>query len=343
MSFNFINQRIIVTGTAGFIGSTLTRALLEQGHEIWGFDNINDYYAVSLKEDRLKTLSDHPHHHFRKGSLESAADVAALFNDAKPDIVIHLAAQAGVRYSLTNPKAYIDSNIQGFTNILEESRKAQVKHLVYASSSSVYGANTSMPFSETDSVNHPLSLYAATKKANEVMAHSYSNIYGLPTTGLRFFTVYGPWGRPDMAMFLFANAIMQGKPIDVFNHGNMRRDFTYVDDIVAGVIGAARTIPTARSDWDSNLADPSFSHVPWTVYNLGNNKPSDLMYVISLIEKELGREAIKNLLPLQPGDVPETYANIDRAQRDLGFVPQTGIEDGIRKFIAWFRDYYKVA
>ena len=334
-------KRIVVTGSAGFIGYTLTKALLERGHSVWGFDNINDYYAVSLKEDRLKLLAAHGNHVFRKGSLENAADVAALFSDAKPDIVINLAAQAGVRYSLTNPQAYIDSNLTGFTNILEESRKGNVEHLVYASSSSVYGANTSMPFSETDNVSHPLSLYAATKKANELMAHSYSNIYGLPTTGLRFFTVYGPWGRPDMAMFLFANAIMNGQPINVFNHGNMRRDFTYVDDIVHGVIGAAKTVPEANDKWDSMAADPSSSRVPWSVYNLGNNKPENLMNVISLLEQALGREAIKNMLPLQPGDVPETCANIDRAQRDFGFEPKTGVEQGIANFIDWYRAYYK--
>ena len=334
-------KRIVVTGSAGFIGYTLTKTLLEQGHSVWGFDNLNDYYAVSLKEDRLKSLGAHQNHVFRKGALENAADVAALFADAKPDIVINLAAQAGVRYSLTNPQAYIDSNLTGFTNILEESRKGNVEHLVYASSSSVYGANTSMPFSETDNVSHPLSLYAATKKANELMAHSYSNIYGLPTTGLRFFTVYGPWGRPDMAMFLFANAIMEGKPINVFNHGNMRRDFTYVDDIVSGVIGAAKTMPTANENWDGLSADPSSSRVPWSVYNLGNNKPENLMNVISLLERALGREAIKNMLPLQPGDVPETCANIDRAQRDFGFEPKTSVEQGIANFIDWYRAYYK--
>jgi len=340
---NSTKQRIIITGTAGFIGSHLARTLLQQGHEIWGFDNLNDFSPLSLKQDRLKTLDGFPNHHFRKGSLENAADVASLFTDAQPDIVIHLAAQAGVRYSLQNPHAYIASNVQGFTNILEESRKAQIKHLVYASSSSVYGANASMPFAETDSANHPLSLYAATKKANEAMAHSYSNIYGLPTTGLRFFTVYGPWSRPDMATFLFANAIMNGKPIDVFNHGNMRRDFTYIDDIISGIIGAANTVPAPRDDWDAQAADPSYSRVPWAIYNLGNNKPSDLLYVITLIEKELGREAIKNLLPMQPGDVPETCANIDLAQQAFGFTPETGIEHGIREFIAWYRAYYKIA
>jgi UDP-glucuronate 4-epimerase len=333
-------KRIVVTGSAGFIGYTLTRALLEQGHAVWGFDNLNDYYDVSLKEGRLKALDKYSSHAFRKGALENTKDVAALFAEAKPDIVINLAAQAGVRYSLINPQAYIDSNLTGFTNILEESRKGNIEHLVYASSSSVYGANANMPFSETHNVSHPLSLYAATKKANELMAHSYSNIYNLPTTGLRFFTVYGPWGRPDMAMFLFANAIMSGKPINVFNHGNMRRDFTYVDDIVSGVIGAAKTIPTHNEHWDAMSADPSSSRVPWTVYNLGNNKPENLMDVISLLENALDREAVKTMLPLQAGDVPETCANIDRAQRDFGFKPQTSIEQGIAKFIEWYRGYY---
>lgn len=336
-------QRIIITGTAGFIGSHLARTLLEQGHEIWSLDNFSDFSPLSLKQDRLRTLDGFANHHFRQGSLENADDVAALFANARPDLVIHLAAQAGVRYSLLNPQAYIASNLQGFANILEESRKAQIRHLVYASSSSVYGANATMPFAETDGTSHPLSLYAATKKSNEAMAHSYSNIYGLPTTGLRFFTVYGPWGRPDMATFLFADAIMRGKPIDVFNHGQMRRDFTYIDDIIGGIIGAANTVPQPRNDWDAQRADPSFSRAPWALYNLGNNRPSDLLYVISLLEKELGREAIKNLLPMQPGDVPETCANIDRAQRDFGFTPQTGIEDGIRQFVAWYRSYYKAA
>lgn len=335
-------ERIVVTGSAGFIGFHLTRTLLEQGHAVWSFDSINDYYSVSLKEDRLKSLGGNKYHTFRKGHLENRADVAALFADAKPTIVVNLAAQAGVRYSLTNPQAYIDSNLQGFTNILEECKTAKVKHLVYASSSSVYGANTKMPFSEGDAVEHPLSLYAATKKANELMAHSYSNIYALPTTGLRFFTVYGPWGRPDMAMFLFAKAIMEGKPIDVFNNGNMRRDFTYIDDIVAGIIGAMTHPPANNnSNWDPQIADPSFSRVPWRVYNLGNNKPNDLMYVIGLIEKALGRDAIKNLLPMQAGDVPETYADIDRAHRDFGFTPKTSVEDGVQEFITWFRQYYK--
>lgn len=333
-------SRIAITGTAGFIGFHVARKLIEAGHDVWGFDSVNDYYSVALKEDRLKVLAATGKHHFRKGHLENKDDVAAFFEDARPDIVVNLAAQAGVRYSLENPKAYIDSNLLGFTHILEQCQKTRVKHLVYASSSSVYGANTKMPFSESDDVSHPLSLYAATKKANELMAHSYSNIYSLPTTGLRFFTVYGPWGRPDMAMFLFARAIAAGKPITVFNHGQMRRDFTYIDDIVHGVIEAAKRPPSPRDDWDADRADPSFSRAPWRIYNLGNNQPSDLMHVISLIERSLGRETEKTLLPMQLGDVPETYADIARAQADLGFSPKTGVEEGVKNFIAWFRAYH---
>ncbi len=335
-------QRIVVTGSAGFIGFHLTRTLLEQGLEVFSFDSVNNYYSVELKEARLKILGENKNHHFRKGHLENKDDVAALFSEARPDIVVNLAAQAGVRYSLTHPQAYIDSNIQGFNNILEECKKTNVQHLVYASSSSVYGSNAKLPFSEEDAVEHPLSLYAATKKANELMAHSYSNIFGLPTTGLRFFTAYGPWGRPDMAMFLFAKAITEGKPIDVFNHGNMRRDFTYIDDIVSGIIGAMCHPPVANPSWDAVHSDPATSRAPWAIYNLGNNTPSNLMDVIGLIEKELGQEAKKNLLPLQPGDVPETCADISRAQKNIGFDPKTPVEEGLREFIGWYRDYFKV-
>ena len=342
MTLDLKNERIVVTGSAGFIGYHLTRTLLEQGHTVWGFDAVNDYYDVSLKEDRLKALGGNKHHNFRKGSLENANDVDALFADAQPTLVIHLAGQAGVRYSMVNPQAYIESNLTGFGNILEESRKAKLKHLVYASSSSVYGGNTKMPFSESDSIAHPLSLYAATKKSNELMAHSYSNLYDLPVTGLRFFTVYGPWYRPDMALYKFAKAISEGKPIDVYNNGDMRRDFTYIDDIVAGILGASANPPQDNPDWDAKSADPGTSSAPARVYNLGNNKPNDLLYVISLIEKEMGREAVKNLLPMQPGDVPETYADITRAAHDFGFAPKTGIEEGVKSFVAWFRDYYKV-
>jgi UDP-glucuronate 4-epimerase len=340
MMLDLARQRIVVTGSAGFIGFHVTRALLEQDLEIFSFDAVNDYYSVELKQARLKALGGNKNHHFRQGHLENKADVAALFSEARPDIVVHLAAQAGVRYSLTHPQAYIDSNIQGFANILEECKKSGIRHLVYASSSSVYGGNAKLPFSESDAVEHPLSLYAATKKANELMAHSYSNIFGLPTTGLRFFTAYGPWGRPDMAMFLFAKAITEGNAIDIFNHGDMRRDFTYIDDIVSGVIAAMCHPPAANESWDAVKADPATSRAPWTVYNLGNNKPSNLMDVVGLIEKELGRKAKKNLLPLQPGDVPETCADISRAQRDLGFSPKTPVEEGLKEFIGWYKSYF---
>lgn len=336
------SRRIAVTGSAGFIGFHVTRTLLEMGLEVHSFDAVNDYYDVRLKESRLKALGGNKNHHFHKGFLENKDDMAAFFAAAKPDIVIHLAAQAGVRYSLSHPQAYIDSNIQGFQNILDACRTGGVEHLVYASSSSVYGANGKLPFSEGDAVEHPLSLYAATKKANELMAHSSSNIFGLPTTGLRFFTVYGPWGRPDMAMFLFTKAILENRPIDVFNHGRMRRDFTYIDDIVQGVLGAARNPPAANDAWDTLKADPSSSRAPWRVFNLGNHRPTELSHLIALIEKELGRTAQKNLLPLQPGDVPETYADIDRARNAFGFLPETPVETGVREFIRWYRDYYKV-
>ena len=333
-------QRIAVTGSAGFIGFHVTRTLLEQGMEVHSFDAVNDYYDVTLKEARLAALGGNKNHHFQKGQLESR-DLETFFAAARPDIVIHLAAQAGVRYSLTHPQAYIDSNLIGFQNILNQCQKHSVKHLVYASSSSVYGANGKLPFSESDPTEHPLSLYAATKKANESMAHSFSNIFGIPTTGLRFFTAYGPWGRPDMAMFKFAKAILTGKPIDVYNHGNMRRDFTFIDDIVGGILGAARNPPVPNNDWDAVAADPATSNAPWRVYNLGNNKPAGLMHVIGVIESELGRKAEKNMMDLQPGDVPETCADITRAERDLGFTPATTIEDGIHEFLRWYRAYYR--
>lgn len=335
-------QRILVTGSAGFIGFHLTRTLLELGFEVWSIDSINDYYSVALKQDRLKILGGNKYHQFTRAQLEDKPALAQIFDRAKPDIVVHLAAQAGVRYSLTHPQAYIDSNIQGFQNILDECNRAKVKHLVYASSSSVYGANATIPFSEEDPVQHPLSLYAATKKANELMAHSYSNIYGMPTTGLRFFTAYGPWGRPDMAMFLFAKAILANEPIKVFNNGQMRRDFTYIDDIVHGVMEAMKRPPQPDENWDAKTPNPSCSRAPWRIYNLGNNKPCDLMYLIGLIEKELGREATKTFLPLQTGDVPEACARIDLAQRDLNFKPKTTIETGIHEFIGWYKEYHGV-
>jgi UDP-glucuronate 4-epimerase len=332
-------QRILVTGSAGFIGFSLTLSLLEQGFEVFSFDSINDYYSVELKHRRLKVLGGNKYHHFTQGFLESKADLRACFENAKPDIVVNLAAQAGVRYSISNPQAYIDSNISGFQNILDLCVEYKVKNLVYASSSSVYGMNGSIPFSEQDGVNHPMSMYAATKKANEMVAHSYSNIHSLPTTGLRFFTVYGPWGRPDMAMYLFADAILTGRPIKVFNNGNMRRDFTYVNDIVNGITGAMKRVPQWNENWDSKEADPSQSRAPYRIYNLGNNKPADLLYMIGLIEKELGKEAIKEFMPIQPGDVPESYANIDLAKRDLGFSPATSLEKGVHEFITWFKSY----
>lgn len=333
-------QRILVTGSAGFIGFHLTRTLLEQGYEVWSLDCINDYYDVELKKERLAILGGNKYHQFTQCRLEDRAALDDLMLRARPDIVVHLAAQAGVRYSITNPQAYIDSNIQGFQNILDASQKSGVRNFVYASSSSVYGANATIPFSEEDPVQHPLSLYAATKKSNELTAHSYSNIFGLPTTGLRFFTAYGPWGRPDMAMFLFAKAIVAGEPINVFNNGVMRRDFTYVDDIVHGIIQAMKNPAQPDPDWNAMTPNPASSRAPWRIYNLGNNKPCDLLYMIGLIEKELGRAAIKNLMPLQPGDVPEACARIDLAQRDLDFQPKTSIEDGIREFIGWFKSYH---
>ena len=335
-------QRILITGSAGFIGFHLTLSLLEQGFEVWSYDAINDYYAVELKHARLKVLGGNKYHQFTQGNLESEAELRACFEAARPDIVVNLAAQAGVRYSIENPKAYIDSNLVGFQNILDMCVEFKVKNLVYASSSSVYGMNATIPFSESNPVGHPMSLYAATKKANELMAHSCSNIHGLPTTGLRFFTVYGPWGRPDMAMFIFAESILAGTPIKVFNNGNMRRDFTYVDDIVHGITQAMKRVPQPDPDWDGQTADPATSRAPWRVYNLGNNKPCDLLYMIGIIEKELGIEAIKNLLPLQPGDVPESFADIDLAKRDLDFSPKTSIEQGIHEFISWFKKYKKL-
>lgn len=334
--------RVAVTGSAGFIGFHVTRALLSQGNAVCSFDSINDYYDPRLKMARLDILAEYENHSFQKGQLEDRAAVDTFFSQAKPDIVIHLAAQAGVRYSIINPQAYIDSNITGFQNILDASRKANLAHLVYASSSSVYGANGKLPFSEKDSVEHPLSFYAATKKANELMAHTTSNIYGLPVTGLRFFTAYGPWGRPDMAYFSFTKAILNGDPIDIFNHGDMRRDFTYIDDIVSGVISAACSPPVPNDTWNAITADPGSSSLPWKIYNLGNNMSVRLMDMIGILERELGVPAKKNMRAIQPGDVLDTYADITLAKKDLGFAPSTNIEDGLRSFVAWYRDYYKV-
>jgi UDP-glucuronate 4-epimerase len=335
-------MKILLTGAAGFIGMTTALRLLARGDEVVGIDNLNSYYDVALKECRLKRLTTHSNFRFLKMDVADRDGMAQLFAAQKFDRTIHLAAQAGVRYSLENPHAYIDSNIVGFTNVLEGCRRNQVTHLVYASSSSVYGGNTKMPFSEHDSVDHPVSLYAATKKANELIAHTYSHLYGLPTTGLRFFTVYGPWGRPDMALFLFTKAILEGRPIDVFNYGRMQRDFTYVDDIVEGVIRVLDRVATPNPAFDSDHSDPGSSNAPYRVFNIGNNKPVSLLAFIGCIEDVLGKIAEKNLMPLQVGDVPATYANTDALNDWVGFVPATSIERGVRRFAAWYRDYYHV-
>lgn len=335
-------MKILLTGAAGFIGMTTALRLLARGDEVVGLDNLNDYYEVSLKEDRLKRLSGHANFRFVKMDVADRPGMEKLFAAEKFDRVIHLAAQAGVRYSLKNPHAYVDSNIVGFVNILEGCRHSKVQHLVYASSSSVYGGNTKMPFSEHDSVDHPVSLYAATKKANELMAHTYSHLYGLPTTGLRFFTVYGPWGRPDMALFLFTKAILEGRPIDVFNHGNMQRDFTYIDDIVEGVIRTMDRTAEANPAYRPEEADPATSNVPYRVFNIGNHNPVPLLDFIGAIESALGMKAEKRLLPMQDGDVPATYADTEALADWVGFAPATSIEEGVRRFIAWYRDYYKV-
>jgi len=334
--------KILVTGAAGFIGMTASLRLLARGDEVVGLDNLNDYYEVSLKENRLARLTSHANFRFVKLDVGDRAGMEALFAAEKFDKVIHLAAQAGVRYSIQNPHAYVDSNLVGFINILEGCRHHKAQHLVYASSSSVYGGNTKMPFSEHDSVDHPVSLYAATKKANELMAHTYSHLYGLPTTGLRFFTVYGPWGRPDMALFLFTKAILEGRPIDVFNHGNMKRDFTYVDDIVEGVIRVLDKTAAANPAYDAISADPATSNVPYRVFNIGNNNPVQLLDFIGAIENALGQKAEKRLLPLQDGDVPATFANTDLLNDWVGFVPGTTVQEGVSRFITWYRDYYKV-
>jgi len=334
--------KVLVTGVAGFIGFNLSQRLLARGDEVIGLDNINDYYDVTLKKDRLAQLEGKSGFSFHKLELADREGIAQLFTTQSFDVVVNLAAQAGVRYSLKNPHAYIDSNIVGFTNILEGCRHSGVKHLVFASSSSVYGANTKMPFSVHDNVDHPVSLYAASKKANELMAHTYSHLYNLPTTGLRFFTVYGPWGRPDMALFLFTKAILAGQPIDVFNYGKMRRDFTYIDDIVEGVVRVIDKIPEPNPTWSGDVPDPGTSKAPYKIYNIGNNQPVELMHFIETLENCLGRKAEKNMLPIQLGDVPETYANVDDLIRDVGFKPNTPIEVGIERFVAWYRSYYKL-
>ena len=331
---------ILVTGAAGFIGMHTATRLLDRGDTVVGLDNLNDYYQPQLKHDRLALLEGRSGFNFQKLGLEDRDGINRLFETHRFDRVIHLAAQAGVRYSLTNPQAYVDANLVGFVNILEACRHQQVAHLTYASSSSVYGANRKIPFSVEDRVDHPVSLYAATKKANELMAHTYSHLFALPTTGLRFFTVYGPWGRPDMAMWMFTKAILAGKPIDVFNHGRMKRDFTFVDDIVEGVIRTSDTIPTAQTV--ASDADDCSTAAPYRVYNIGNNQPVELMHLIETLESALGQKAEKNMLPMQPGDVPATYANIDALQRDVGFRPSTPIEDGVKKFVAWYKSYHQL-
>jgi len=337
-----VARKILVTGAAGFIGFHLSKRLLAHGEQVVGLDNVNPYYSVQLKQDRLQQLEVLPSFRFIKASLEDRSTIEELFQKEQFDVVVNLAAQAGVRYSLENPHAYIDSNIVGFTNILEGCRHNKVKHLVYASSSSVYGANTTMPFSVHHNVDHPVSLYAATKKANELMAHTYSSLYGLPTTGLRFFTVYGPWGRPDMALFLFTKAILEGKTIDVFNHGKMQRDFTYVDDIVEGLVRLIDAVPQGNPAWTGATPDPGTSYAPYRIYNIGNNNPVELLRFIEVLEECLGRTATKNLLPIQAGDVPATFADVDDLMQDVGFRPATSIEDGIRRFVDWYRGYFNV-
>ncbi|HOY67566.1 MAG TPA: NAD-dependent epimerase [Candidatus Ozemobacteraceae bacterium] len=333
-------MRVLVTGAAGFIGFHLSQRLLERGDEVVGFDNLNSYYDVTLKDARLKQLLAKPGFRFVKGDLADRHALEQLFANNRFDRVVNLAAQAGVRYSLKNPHAYIESNILGFTNILEGCRHANVPHLVYASSSSVYGASTNMPFSVHQNVDHPVSLYAASKKANELMAHTYAHLFRLPVTGLRFFTVYGPWGRPDMALFLFTKAILAGEPIEVYNEGKMRRDFTYVDDIVEGVIRVTDKIAEPNPQWTGDAPDPGTSLAPYKVYNIGNHAPLELMRFIEIIEEKLGRKAIKKLLPIQPGDVPATFADVEDLKRDVGFAPATPPEVGIGRFIDWYRTYY---
>ena len=331
---------ILVTGAAGFIGFHLCRRLLREGRRVIGIDNLNEYYDVNLKLARLRQLEHERNFKFIKLDLSDKNGISSLFAEEKPEVVVNLAAQAGVRYSLINPYSYIDSNIAGFLNILEGCRHNRVKHLVFASSSSVYGANTKMPFSVHNNVDHPVSLYAATKKANELMAHTYASLYRIPCTGLRFFTVYGPWGRPDMALFLFTEAILGNKPIDVFNYGKMQRDFTYIDDIVEGVVRVMEKTPCANPEWSGDDPDAATSYAPYKLYNIGNNNPVELMHFIEVLEDHLGRKAEKNLLPIQPGDVPATYADVDDLMRDVGFKPSTLLEEGLKNFVEWYRKYY---
>ena len=333
-------MKILVTGAAGFIGFHVSQWLCNRGDEVVGIDNLNDYYEVSLKEARLSQLESLSNFRFIKLDIANRDGLAKLFTDEQFDRVVHLAAQAGVRYSIENPHAYADSNLVGFLNILEGCRHNQVEHLVYASSSSVYGANETIPFSENNNVDHPVSLYAASKKANEAMAHSYSQLYNLPTTGLRFFTVYGPWGRPDMSPILFAKAITEDKPLKVFNYGKHRRDFTYIDDIVQGVVRTLDNVAQPNPEWSGVDPDPATSKAPWRIYNIGNSQPVELLYYIECIENSLGKTTEKELLPLQPGDVEHTYADVTALMRDTGYQPNTPIEEGVEKFIAWFKSYY---
>lgn len=335
-------MKVLVTGVAGFIGSQTARVLLDRGDQVVGVDNLNDYYDVDLKLARLKHIENEPRFRFVKCSLEDRAAVESLFREEKPQRVINLAAQAGVRYGFQNPHTYIDSNIAGFLHVLEGCRHYGIEHLVFASSSSVYGANTRMPFSVHDNVDHPLSLYAATKKSNELMAHSYAHLYKVPVTGLRFFTVYGPWGRPDMSLFLFTRKIIAGEPIEVFNFGRHSRDFTFIDDVVEGVIRTLDRVAEPNPDWSSDNPDPGTSAAPYRIYNIGNNQPVELMYFIQCIEEAVGKAAVKKLLPLQPGDVPQTYADVDALVADVGFKPKTRIEDGVRRFVEWYMDFYGV-
>lgn len=331
---------VLVTGAAGFIGFHVARRLIELGRSVVGVDSLTPYYDVKLKEARLAVLGSAGGFQFVKLDLADRAATAALFAEHRFPHVVHLAAQAGVRHSLTDPHAYIDANLQGFANVLEGCRHNGCEHLLYASSSSVYGANTKLPFSVHDNVDHPLSLYGASKKANELMAHSYSHLFALPTTGLRFFTVYGPWGRPDMAMWLFASAIIEGRPIKLFNHGKMQRDFTYIDDVVESIVRLIERAPARNSQWSSDVPDPGSSNAPWRVYNIGNNSPVEIPVVVALLEKELGKTALTEMLPMQPGDVPATYADIDDLMKEVDFKPSTSIEEGILQFVMWYQDYH---
>lgn len=340
MSFKF--NTVLVTGAAGFIGFHLSERLLKEGYQVTGLDNMNAYYDVRLKEARLEKLRSYPKFSFSKTDLADRKGLETLFKETEFDVVVNLAAQAGVRYSLENPHAYVEANLVGFVNILECCRHNSVKHLVFASSSSVYGANTKMPFSVHHNVDHPVSLYAASKKANELMAHTYSHLYRLPCTGLRFFTVYGPWGRPDMALFLFTDAILEDKPIKVFNHGKMQRDFTYIDDIIEGVVRIMGKLPEPNPEWRGHSPDPGTSYTCYKVYNIGNNNPVELTDFIASIENALGKTAKKEFLDMQPGDVPATYADVDDLMRDVGFKPDTPLDEGIGRFVSWYREYYQV-